>query len=340
MQGNFKAAVVQAAPEFMNLDAGVDKAVDLIKTAADNGASFVAFPECWLPGYPWWAWLSPTAMNVRYFQTYHENCLVVDSPQFQRIAAAAGEHDIYVSMGASERDYGSLYISQFLIDDQGQLVKARRKLKPTHMERTIFGEGDGGDLDVSDTTIGRIGQLACWEHLQPLSKYAMFSMHEQVHVAAWPSFSLYPQAYALGSTLCNALSQVYAAEGQCFVLAPCGVVSDAMIELMVETPEQAELLLSGGGFAQIYGPDGAPLCEPMPEHEEGLLFADIDFGAITIAKSFADPVGHYSRPDVTRLLFNREAREAVENHAPAPDEPGAEPAEISEGAVTPLQQQA
>jgi nitrilase len=334
MQENFKVAVVQAAPEFMNLDAGVDKAIDLIKTAADNGARFVAFPECWLPGYPWWAWLSPTAMNVRYFQTYHENCLVVDSPQFQRLAAAASEHGIYLSMGASERDYGSLYISQFLFDDQGKLVKARRKLKPTHMERTIFGEGDGSDLEVSDTALGRIGQLACWEHLQPLSKYAMYSMHEQLHVAAWPSFSLYPQAYTLGSTLCNALSQVYAAEGQCFVLAPCGIVSDAMIKQMVETPEQAELLLPGGGFAQIYGPDGAPLCEPLPEQEEGLLFADIDFGAISIAKSFADPVGHYSRPDVTRLLLNREARDPVQYQVPAESEIASD--EDPEGEVTPL----
>ena len=333
MQEKFKAAVVQAAPEFMNLDAGVDKAIDLIKTAADNGARFVAFPECWLPGYPWWAWLSPTAMNVRYFQTYHENCLVVDSPQFQRLAAAASEYGIYLSMGASERDYGSLYISQFLFDDQGELVKARRKLKPTHMERTIFGEGDGSDLEVSDTALGRIGQLACWEHLQPLSKYAMYSMHEQLHVAAWPSFSLYPQAYTLGSTLCNALSQVYAAEGQCFVLAPCGIVSDAMIKQMVETPEQAELLLPGGGFAQIYGPDGAPLCEPLPEHEEGLLFADIDFGAISIAKSFADPVGHYSRPDVTRLLLNREARDPVQYQVPAESEIASD--EDPEGEVTP-----
>jgi len=320
MATTYKAAVVQAAPEFMNLDASIDKAIDLIREAADKGASIVAFPECWLPGYPFWAWLSPTAMNVRYFQTYHENCLVVDSPQFHRIAAAASEHGIHVSMGASERDYGSLYISQFLFDDEGKLVQARRKLKPTHMERTIFGEGDGSDLDVSDTALGRVGQLACWEHLQPLSKYAMYSMHEQLHVAAWPSFSLYPQAYTLGSTLCNALSQVYAAEGQCFVLAPCGVISDAMIELMVETPEQAELLLPGGGFAQIYAPDGRPMCEQLPEKEEGLLYADIDLGAITIAKSFADPVGHYSRPDVTRLLFNPEVQDRVEMPEPAAGE--------------------
>ncbi len=312
MNISYRAAVVQAAPVFMDLSAGVDKAVRLIAEAAQQGASIIAFPECWLPGYPWWAWLSTPAHNIRYFQRYHENSVVVDGAAFDRIAEAAQQHNIFVSMGASERDQGSLYIAQFLFDNDGDVVQARRKLKPTHVERTIYGEGDGSDLDVLDTSLGRIGQLCCWEHMQPLTKYAMFSMHEQVHIAAWPSFSCYPDAYALGGPLNNALSQVYAAEGQCFVLAPCGMVSPAMYKLMVDTDEQAGLMAVGGGYAQIYGPDGRPLCEPLAHTEEGLLFADIDLGVIAIAKSFADPVGHYSRPDVTRLLLNREPQPVVE----------------------------
>jgi len=191
------------------------------------------------------------------------------------------------------------------------MVKARRKLKPTHMERTVFGEGDGSDLEVLDTELGRIGQLCCWEHLQPLTKYAMYSMHEQIHLGCWPSFSCYPQAYALGPTLNNAVSQVYAAEGQCYVVAPCGIISPAMIDMMVENESQAELLLPGGGHARIFGPDGSPICEPLAPDEEGLLIADLDLGAIAVAKSFADPVGHYSRPDVTRLLLNREPQPPV-----------------------------
>ncbi len=313
MSISYTAAVVQAAPVFMDLSAGVDKAVRLIAEAAQQGASIIAFPECWLPGYPWWAWLSTPAHNLRYFQRYHEHSLVLDSAEFERIAAAAAEYNIYVSMGASERDNGSLYIAQFLFDNAGELVQARRKLKPTHVERTVYGEGDGSDLDVFDTTLGRVGQLCCWEHMQPLTKYAMFSLHEQLHIAAWPSFSSYPQAYALGGPLNNALSQVYAAEGQCFVLAPCGMVSPEMYDLLVETDEQAALIEVGGGYAQIYAPDGRPLCEPLAHTEEGLLFADIDLGTIAIAKSFADPVGHYSRPDVTRLLLNREPQPTVED---------------------------
>jgi len=312
MSETFKVAAVQAAPVFMDLEGCTKKAVGLIEEAAAAGAKLIAFPECWMPGYPWWIWLSAPALNLKYFQAYHENCPTQDGDALAAIAAAAEQNEIFVSMGVSERDHGSLYISQFLYDDSGELIQARRKLKPTHAERTVFGDGDGSDLDVFETAIGRIGQLCCWEHMQPLSKYAMYAMHEQVHVAAWPSFSVYPEAYSLGPELNNALSQVYAAEGSCYVVAPCGVISTEMIDQLVENEVHGALIKQGGGHAQIYGPDGRPLCEKLADDAEGLLYADIDLGAIAVAKSFADPVGHYSRPDVTRLWFNPEATNPVE----------------------------
>ena len=300
----YKVAVVQAAPVFMNLDATIEKGIALIEQAAKNGARLITFPECWVPGYPWWAWLSAPAHNVKYFASYHDNCLVRDSAAFERLCRAAKANQIFVSMGASERDHGSLYMAQFLIDDSGELLKGRRKLKPTFVERTVFGEGDGSDLEVTETKLGRIGQLNCWEHLQPLTKYALFSLHEQIHIGAWPSFSCYPQAYSLGSELNSAVSQVYAAEGQCFVLASCAVISPEMVEQLCETPEHHELMASGGGHSRIYGPDGSALADPISEHEEGILYADINLEAIAIAKCFADPIGHYARSDVTQLLLN------------------------------------
>jgi aliphatic nitrilase len=320
MNNTFKAAVVQAAPVFMDLDACIDKAITLIERAAKEKAKLVAFSEAWFPGYPLWVWLSPTAHNVKYFQRYHENSLVVGSEPFQRLGNAARDNNIYLSFGASERDHGSLYLAQFLFSDKGELIQGRRKLKPTHQERTIYGDGDGSDFGVFDTDIGRIGQLCCWEHLQPLSKYAMYSMHEQVHVAAWPSFSTYPHAFSLGGEANMAASMVYALEGQCYVLAPTAVVNQEMYDMIVENDSHAELLALGGGFAQIFGPDGRPLCEPLPETEEGILFAEIDLGAIAIAKSFADPVGHYSRPDVTRLLLNRSIQRPVEEYSERTDD--------------------
>lgn len=303
----YRVAAVQAAPVYLDLDASVDKAIGLIKQAASNDAKLIAFPETWLPGYPWFAWLDSPAWGMQFIQRYHDNSLTYGSPQAQRIARAAKDHHIMVVMGHSEKRGGSLYMGQWIIDPLGKTVGQRRKLKPTHVERTIFGEGDGTDLAVYETELGRIGALCCWEHLQPLSKYAMYAQNEQVHIAAWPSFSLYRSgAHALGAAVNNAASQIYAVEGQCFVIAPCATVSDEMVQMLCgEDPTKQQLLLAGGGFATIYAPDGQLICEPLAEGEEGLVYANIDLGMISLAKAAADPAGHYARPDVTRLLLDR-----------------------------------
>ncbi len=302
---SFRAAVVQAAPVWLDLNATIDKCIELIREAAAGGAQIIAFPETFIPGYPWWLWLGSPAWGMQFVGRYFQNSLELDSPQFQRLREAARESDIVVVTGHSEREAGSLYIAQAVIGSDGDVLTARRKLKPTHVERTVFGESDGSGLTVVDTPLGRVGALCCWEHLQPLSKYAMYSQHEQIHIAAWPSFSVYPgAAFALGPEVNNAAARVYAAEGQTFVLSPCAIIDDAAIELFCDTPDKEDLLKRGGGFAQIYGPDGRELAVSLPETDEGILYADIDLSAIAFAKNAADPVGHYSRPDVTQLLWD------------------------------------
>ncbi|MFH0179820.1 carbon-nitrogen hydrolase family protein [Streptomyces cacaoi] len=314
--GAFRAAVVQAEPVWLNADATIDKSIALIEEAAGAGAQLIAFPETFIPGYPWWLWLDSPAAGFAFFGRYHENSITLDGPRFERLTGAARANAITVVAGYSERSGGSLYMGQALISAQGELIHARRKLKPTHVERTVFGEGDGSDLVVHQTPLGRIGALCCWEHLQPLTKYALFSQHEQVHVAAWPSFSVYRgAAHALGPEVNTAASQMYAAEGQVFVLAPCATVGDAAIEMFCDTPVKEQLLQRGGGFARIFGPDGRSLAEPLSEDAEGILYADIDLSAIALAKAAADPVGHYARPDVTRLLLDTTPRRPVEDSA-------------------------
>jgi nitrilase len=311
-QTKYKVAAVQAAPEFMNLDKGIDKAIRYIKESADAGAKLIAFPEVWLPGYPWWIWLDSPAWGMQFVQRHYENALVVGSPHWQRLCDAAAANNIFVVLGFCEREGGTLYIAQGIIDDKGEVVATRRKLKPTHAERTVYGEGDGSGLAVHETSLGRMGALSCAEHIQPLSKYAMFSQNEQVHVAAWPSFSVYRgAAFQLSAEANNAASQVYALEGQCYVIAPCATVSKEMLDMLADTPVKRQLLLEGGGYAQIYGPDAKPLCEPLSETTEGLLYADVDLGFIGVAKAAYDPTGHYSRPDVVRLLFNKKATSRV-----------------------------
>jgi aliphatic nitrilase len=318
----FTAAVVQAEPAWLDVGAGVDKTVDLIAEAARHDAKLIAFPETWIPGYPHFLWLGPQAWGMQFVQRYHENSVVVGDAHYARIARAAREHDITVVLGASERDRGSLYMAQFLLGPDGSTIADRRKLKPTHVERALFGEGDGSDLAVHEVDgIGQLGALNCWEHLQPLTKYAMYSMGEQVHVASWPSFCLYRGgANLLGAEVNMAASQVYAAEGGCFVLAATTVTGAAGMELFADTDEQRALLGGGGGgCSRIYAPDGSMITTPIPEDEEGIAYGTIDLSVIPLAKVAADPTGHYARPDVTRLLFDARRRRPVQHAAPVDD---------------------
>lgn len=324
--GSFRAAVVQAAPVWLDLDATIDKCVTLIHEAALNGAGIIAFPETFVPGYPWWLWLGSPAWGMQFVGRYFHNSLELDSPQFDRLRDAARENSIMVVTGHSEREGGSLYIAQAIISDDGEVLAARRKLKPTHVERTVFGESDGSGLTVVDTPLGRLGALCCWEHLQPLSKYAMYSQHEQIHVAAWPSFSVYRgAAFALGPEVNTSAARVYAAEGQSFVLSPCAVIDETAIELFCDSPDKEVLLQRGGGFAQIYGPDGSELAITLPETDEGILYADLDLAVIPFAKNAADPVGHYARPDVTRLVWDPAPKLAARRMSIPTDDDGRTP---------------
>ncbi|PCH94850.1 MAG: amidohydrolase [Rhodobacteraceae bacterium] len=309
----FKVAAVQVAPAFLDLSKGVEKAIGLIEEAAAQDVKLIVFPEVWLPGYPYYVWLDSPAWSTKFVVPYFENSVEAGGAEDQALAKAARDNNIQISMGVSERDGSSLYIAQWHYDENGEIIKRRRKLKPTHVERTVYGEGDGSDLAVKDTSLGRIGQLSCWEHGQPLSKYAMYAQNEQIHCAAWPNYSLYRDiAYALGPEANIAVTRTYALEGSCFVISACAIVSKEMQEIICEDDAKKEAMLGlGGGFAKIFGPDGRSIGNVIDENEEGLVIAEIDLNMITISKAVADPAGHYSRPDVTRLLLNSKPQRPV-----------------------------
>ncbi|MCL6737476.1 carbon-nitrogen hydrolase family protein [Streptomyces neyagawaensis] len=312
MPSAYRVAAVQAEPVWLDIDATVDKTVELIADAADQGAALVAFPETWIPGYPLFLWLGPVAGQMPYIARYHANSMTTEGKHLTAIRQAARRHDISVAIGYSEKDHGSLYMSQSIIGPDGEVLLHRRKLKPTHVERSLFGESDGSHLKVVDTHLGRLGALNCWEHLQPLNKYAMYAQHEQVHIACWPAFGLYKGiAYSLGAEANMAATQTYALEGSCFVVAPTQVLSAEGVEIFASTDEQRALLTPGSGSSRIFGPDGSSLGKPLDEHAEGLVLADIDLAFIDLAKNAADPAGHYAKPDATRLLHDNRPKSAV-----------------------------
>ncbi|MEQ8702160.1 MAG: carbon-nitrogen hydrolase family protein [Bauldia litoralis] len=307
----FRVAGVQSAPIFLDLAATVDKAIGLIEEAAKADARLIAFPEVWLPGYPWWIWLGSPAWGLQFMKRYHLNAMSRDGREMRALCDAARRHKIFVALGYAERGGGSLYMAQSLIDDRGKPVFHRRKLKPARTERSVFGEGDGSHLCVAETDIGRVGALCCGEHFQPLSKYAMYSQQQEIHAAAWPGFSLLRgKAFLNGPQAALVATQMYAIEGQCFAIAATTVNDEAMLSVVCDTPERRAMLTvdgkaAAGGATMIFGPDGRPLTDPLPEDEEGIVYADIDLETLFLAKTAADATGHYARPDVLRLLFDR-----------------------------------
>ncbi|PYI17054.1 aliphatic nitrilase [Aspergillus japonicus CBS 114.51] len=300
-----RVAVTQAEPVWLDLDATVAKTCTLIAEAAKNGAQLISFPECWIPGYPAWIWSRPVDMSLS--SLYIQNSLKVDSPQMATIQRCAAEHKIAVVLGFSEHIHHSLYIAQAIIDSDGKILTLRKKIKATHMERTIFGDSFGDCLNsvVDTTAAGRVGALSCWEHIQPLLKYHTYAQREQIHVAAWPPlFDADDQEeclYSMSREGTIALARTYAIESQSYVLHTTAVLSQAGIDKM-QTATGSIMSTPGGGSSAIFGPDGRLLSAPIPSTEEGIIYADLDLdGPIHRTRAFVDVCGHYSRPDLLWL---------------------------------------
>ena len=304
-------AIAQVAPRFLDLDGSVAVATDAIAEAASAGAGLVAFSETWLPGYPVWAdagiaWEDPATKDA--FARLQRNAIEIPGRALDRLSAAARRHRINVAIGASERDTrssrGSLYNTLLYLSDSGDLLGYHRKLVPTHSERIIWGQGDGSSLCVTDTSVGRLGGLICWEHWMPLARFAMHAKAEQIHVAAWPDT---PEMHQLAS-------RSYAFEGRCFVmfagqyLPLSAVPEDLMVrERIVDMADADGVVMPGG--SGVIGPDGNWITVPVDG--EAMIYAELDLAVIAEEHQVLDSTGHYNRPDVFRLVVDESPREAV-----------------------------
>ncbi|KIY02421.1 uncharacterized protein Z520_02560 [Fonsecaea multimorphosa CBS 102226] len=317
-----RVAVAQYEPEWLDLSASVEKTCSIITEAAKKGAKIVGFSEAFIPGYPAWIWHRPVdpGLATRYIQ----NSLAVNSDEMRTIQSCAAQNGIVVALGFSENDNNSVYIAQAIIDADGKMLMHRRKLKPTHMERTIFGDASGNSLmNVVATKTGkRVGSLACWEHCQPLLKYHTATQREDIHVAGWPPLSPHagPELWSMSMEGCQNLSQTYAIETQTFVLHATTVLGPKGIELM-GTGQAMLMNAPGGGYSCVIGPDGRILSEPLEAKSEGLVIADIDPSMAIMARSFLDICGHYSRPDLLWLgCDTRERKHKVDTPRPGAEE--------------------
>jgi nitrilase len=298
-----RVAAVQMAPDLERSGGTVEKVLASLGEAAGKGAQLVVFPETFIPWYPYFSFVhSPVLTGAEHIRLY-ENAVAVPGPVTQAIAAAAKRLGIVVVLGINERDYGSLYNTQLVFDADGRLVLKRRKITPTFHERMIWGQGDGAGLAVVDTAVGRVGALACWEHYNPLARYALMAQHEEIHVAQFPGSMVGP----IFAEQIEVTIRHHALESGCFVINATGWLTEEQIS-KISPDEKLRKALRGGCMTAVISPEGAHVVTPLTQGE-GILIADLDMGLIVKRKRMMDSVGHYARPEILKLVLdNRSAR--------------------------------
>jgi nitrilase len=313
MMDRVTAAVVQAEQPG-SLAAGLERTRELAGEAARQGATLVAFPETWLPGYPAWidycrdAGLWDHAPVKAVYARLVEDSMTVGDAAFDTLTRLARELGITLVLGVSERvgagvGRGTLFNSLLTLGPDGSLLNHHRKLSPAYTERLLYGPGDTTGLRAVDTPAGRVGGLICWEHWNPLARQAMHDSGEDVHVAVW-------SAVVGANGMHQEASRCYAFEGRCHVLAAGQLLRAASLPPELE-PSPAKVqgpdqLLLRGGSAMI-APDGSYLAGPLYD-EPGILVAELDYRRNREELMTLDVSGHYQRPDVLELTVRTTPR--------------------------------
>ncbi|KIW15256.1 hypothetical protein PV08_05301 [Exophiala spinifera] len=338
----FKAAACHLASVFGSARQTTDKTIGFMRKAAQNSAQLVVFPESSIPGFPYWSSIIAPATGHDFFRYMAEESVYVDGEEIKAIQQAALQSRIVISLGFSEKvrySSATLFNSNLIIGDDGQILVHHRKLMPTFFEKLTWSPGDGHGLRVADTRLGKIGALICGENTNPLARYALMAQGEQVHISSWPA--IWPTRLPLDGEPTPATGNydnvnantiraaAHCFEAKCFGIQSAGVLDHASIQgiaQMTSDPRRTTKILSTYPQAttQFLDPNGHliksrivwPSSDVQDEglclqNEEGVLIADIDLNKCVEGKQYHDVVGGYQRLDVFNLQVNRNRHEPV-----------------------------
>lgn len=305
-------ALAQITPVWLDKNETLKKVEKYIQDAGKQNCDLVVFGEGLIPGYPHWigytngaAWNSTVQKEIH--ARYVQNSIQIEAGELDEICDLAKTHQIAVYLGIIERAKNrgghSLYCSLVYIDQNGVIQSVHRKLQPTYEERLTWSPGDGNGLQVHPLKDFTVGGLNCWENWMPLPRAALYGMGENLHVAVWPG----------SDHNTRDITRFIARESRSFVLSVSALMTKN--DFAENTPHRdlilenvPEILTNGGSC--IAGPDGEWIIEPVI-HTEGLITAELDLNRVYEERQNFDASGHYSRPDVTKLVVNRERQQIV-----------------------------
>jgi len=314
-----KVALAQVSPCFLDTPATLDKAFSHIEEAARSGADIVVFPETYLSAFPIWSALQAPIHNHDFFRRMAHSSVLLDGPEMGRLAQAARDAGIWVSIGFNEgtrASVGCIWNSNVIFDRTGAMVNHRRKLVPTFYEKLTWSNGDGAGLEVVDGDIGRVGMLICGENTNSLARYALMAQGEQLHLSTYPPvWPTRDPRDAANYDLAEAIrirSAAVAFEGKCFNAVVAGVVDASTREAIDKgIPNGGEMLdACAQGVSLVIGPRGNTLASSTPG-EETILYVDVDFSECVETKQFHDLVGGYNRFDIFQLQVDRRPQPPV-----------------------------
>ncbi|MDH3550065.1 MAG: carbon-nitrogen hydrolase family protein [Gammaproteobacteria bacterium] len=308
-----KVGLAQTAPVWLEREATIGKVVAWIDDAAGKGCDLVAFGEALVPGYPFWVERTEGAkfesdLQKSLFAHYVSQGVCIEDGDLDPVCKAASDNSIAVYVGIMERAANrgghSLYCSMVYIDRNGAVGSVHRKLMPTHEERLVWAIGDGNGLRTHKLGSFTVGGLNCWENWLPLPRAALYAQGEDLHVAIWPG----------NARNTEDITRFIARESRSYVVSVSGLMRKSDIDSSLPHADllvaSADDVMANGGSC-VAGPDGEWILEPVTDSET-LSVAEIDHTRVLEERHSLDVVGHYSRPDVTRLVVNRKRQTTAE----------------------------